>query len=100
MSSSIAEILRSANEEVECLEKACALALHYKDDHPREVVLAERIVSKIMDRIQSKAKEILHIYADFDGKRKAENEILSGQRFISEEQRVSIVMKTGFQVGF
>jgi len=99
MSSSVIEILRSANEEVECLEKACALALHYKDDHPREAVLAERIVKAIMHRIQKKSNEILQVYADGDDRRKSENEILAGQQFVTDDQKERIRHQTGVQVG-
>ena len=98
MSSSIIEILRSANEEVEGLEKACALAFHYKDDHPREAVIAERIVKVALDRIQTKSREILELYADYDLRRKHENEIFSGQRFVSEEHRNEVQRQTGISV--
>ena len=98
MSSSIIEILRSANEEVEGLEKACALAFHYKDDHPREGVIAERIVKVALDRIQAKGREILELYADYDGRRKQENEVFSGQRFISEEHRMEVQRQIGIPV--
>ena len=100
MSSSIVEILRSANEEIEWLEKAWALALHYKDDHPREAVLAERIVKTIIERIQKKSKEVLQIYADADGRLDVEKQVLSGQRFLSEEHEQRIIHHTGYQVTF
>lgn len=100
MSSNIVEILRCSNEEVECLEKACALALHYKDNHPREAVISERIVKSIIERIQKKSVEILELYSDYDGAKKAENEMLSGQRFVSEEHKHRIQQHTGQNVGF
>jgi splicing factor 3A subunit 3 len=98
MSSNIVEILRSSNEEVECLEKACALALHYKDDHPREAVISERIVKSIIERIQKKSIEILELYGDYDGARKTENDMLSGQHFVSEEHKHRIMQHTGQKV--
>lgn len=98
MSSSIVELLRSANQEIESLEKAFYMALDYKDDHPRDTVLAERMMQTIMDRVEKKSKEILEIYADYDGSRKRENEIFSGQRFVSDEQAERIKEQTGQHV--
>ena len=100
MSSSIIEILRCSNQELETLEKCLALTLHYKDDHPREAVISDRIVKLLMERIQAKSKEILELYADYDGRKKFENEVFSGHRFVSEDQKLRKHYESGIQVGF
>ena len=80
MSGSIIERLRALHEEVEILEKAVAKAFHYKDDNPKEAALADHLAKQFISEIQKKSQEILKLYADKDELKKAEIEVLAGQK--------------------
>jgi len=82
MSGTIIERLRSLHEEVEILEKATAKAFHYKDDNPKDGAIADHLAKRFINEAQKKSIEILKIYADKDELKKAEIEVLAGQRDI------------------
>ena len=52
MSNTVMEILRSKHEEVEQLEKALSKAIAFKDNNPKEKVIAEIVIKKCLDLIQ------------------------------------------------
>ena len=102
MSSSRLELLRSAFEGIESFEKALAQAFAYKEKYvyyvhlncliqPKETVVCDLLIYKFQQNIQKKSKEILSIYNDQEGLLRDENDIFSGQKFNSEEQKERMV---------
>lgn len=51
MSSSVVEILRAYHEEIEILEKSLADTFVFRDEHPKDSVLADMMANKIVDQI-------------------------------------------------
>lgn len=77
---SIIEQLRSAQEDIENLERASVKALFLKSQNPKYVVLADFMIKEFLEEIQSKSVKALKIYQDEDGLKKSELQVLEGFR--------------------
>eukprot|EP00743_Colponemidia_sp_Colp-15_P002043 GILK01002217.1.p1 GENE.GILK01002217.1~~GILK01002217.1.p1 ORF type:complete len:527 (+),score=101.66 GILK01002217.1:73-1653(+) len=78
MSSAVLELARSSQEEIENIEKAIAKALAKKADKPKDSLLYDHAISKLLTQAQARSKDALDIYADEDNARKEELAILAG----------------------
>ena len=59
------------------------LTLQFKEDHPKDLVLGDMIVARLLNQIKFKSLEVLNFYADAEGSKREENEIFQGHRFVS-----------------
>jgi len=80
MSNTIIEMIRSNNEEIEHLEKALVKAIAFKENNSKERVTADYIIKRFIEDIQKRSNELLDLYADKDGLRKEEIDILAGNK--------------------
>jgi splicing factor 3A subunit 3 len=80
MSNTILEMIRSKNEEIEHLDKALAKAIAFKENNPKERIIADLLIKNLLASLQKRAKELLEIAEDRDGVKKEEIDVLAGNK--------------------
>ncbi|CEM09068.1 unnamed protein product [Vitrella brassicaformis CCMP3155] len=101
MSHFLLEQLRQAHEDVETIEKAVAKLLAEKAKHPKHAVKYEHAIRNLLDSLRGKSQTALDIYADKDGLRRDEIQMLGGTRpatqdgipdvFVNFDQQVQVI---------
>lgn len=80
MSASVLETLRCAHEDMETIEKAASRILLEKHHQPKMAVACDQSIKYLIDRSTDQAQVALDIYADKDGIRTDDINLLAGQR--------------------
>lgn len=80
MSASVLETLRCAHEDLENIEKAASRILLDKHHNPKLAVNCDNSIKHLLEQAGGKCEVALEIYADKDGIRTDDINVLAGQR--------------------